>query len=87
MIKQGDVAYLKTTGEAVYVLVYPGGVTDVSVRRPVMGQNGIHHDVEQFTIGELETRDEVKVRMQQENDELYQRFAPSKIPDSPAAIN
>lgn len=56
----GDLVYLKTTGEKVVVL----GTTEtgLSVRRPVVGTDGVRHLTETFQAAELETFDEQATR-------------------------
>lgn len=80
MIKRGDVAYIKTTGEAVFVLeIYEGEGSLVDVRRPVMGQNGISHSVDSFRLEELETFDQQRKRFLQEREDL---FGTKKTPET-----
>ena len=75
MIKAGEVAFLKTTGEAVFVLA----ITDegVSVRRPVYAQNfGNQHNIEVFTLPEFETQDEQQARFIAERQKVMTQFGP-----------
>jgi hypothetical protein len=56
----GNVAAIKVTGERVFVLSTGNNGLDTvyTVRRPVVGPNGIQHIVENFTPDELEAPDE-----------------------------
>ena len=79
-IKAGEVAFLKTTGEAVYVLAVepvnePGAVL-VEVRRPIAGQNGIAHATDCFFIGELESLDDQQARFMSERRKVMDKFGP-----------
>jgi hypothetical protein len=83
MIKQGDVAFIKTTGEAVYVLEFHDpapkfGDKDlaVSVRRPVAGQDGVRHVIDEFQFGELESLDEQRKRFMSEREEVLKKYGP-----------
>lgn len=76
MIKVGEVAFLKTTDEPVFVLeindageqgFFPQVAT---VRRPVQGDSGVHHDSENFYAIELESLEEKKARFKAERDEF-----------------
>jgi hypothetical protein len=54
MIKSGEVAVVKSTGERCFVLSIDGDVA--TVKRPTATQaNGIVHQTETFTVAELET--------------------------------
>jgi hypothetical protein len=75
MIKQNEVAFIKTTGEAVFVLELPDA-GDVTVRRPNGGQNGMFHVVEKFTRGELQTLDEQRAQFAAENSKLLEKYGP-----------
>lgn len=50
---------VRTTGERVFVLSEDEdkntGKTIVTVRRPVVGKNGLYHNIETFRVDELET--------------------------------
>lgn len=83
MIKQGEVAFLKTTGEGVFVLEIKDPSPKlgdkeliVEVRRPVAGQGGIQHKVETFYLNELESYDEQKRRFLSEREEVLRKFGP-----------
>jgi hypothetical protein len=75
MIKQGEVAFLKTTGEAVFVLDLPQA-GEVTVRRPNPSQNGLFHMVEKFTCAELQTLDEQRAQFAAENSKLMEKYGP-----------
>ena len=64
MIEAGQVVYIKTTQEPVFVLKLElnDGKQEAWVRRPVQGQFGIDHRQEKFTLVELETDDERDAR-------------------------
>jgi hypothetical protein len=53
---------VKTTGERVFVLKTEEDKntfnTIVTVRRPIVGKNGLYHSIEQFRVDELETVNE-----------------------------
>lgn len=99
MIKQGEVAFLKTTGEAIFVLE----ITDpspeigdkdlkVMVRRPVAGQNGIIHEVNKFQLAELESLDDQQLRFVTERKAVMEKYGPkneeqSAVEDSRFGIN
>lgn len=53
-IKAGEVAFIKTTEEPVFVMEIVAE-DEVTVRRPVAGQDGIRHELDLFSIAELET--------------------------------
>jgi hypothetical protein len=78
MIKQNEVAFLKTTGEAVFVMITNsmGVVGDVKVRRPMIGQNGVKHVIETFQIEELETLEEQNARFMAERKDIYEKYGP-----------
>jgi hypothetical protein len=83
MIKQGEVAFLKTTGEAVFVRSFRDpspklGDKDlvVEVRRPVMGQDGVRHVVEEFQLAELESLDEQRAKFMAERHQLVEKYGP-----------
>jgi hypothetical protein len=79
MIKAGDVAHVRTTGEPVYVLEVAEG--NASVRRPIMGQDGVRHETETFSLGELQTRDEQRDEQAATTREIYEKFGP-KVSDA-----
>jgi hypothetical protein len=79
----GQVMYLKTTGEPVFVLEHVNReVNDkavpgdwVSVRRPVQTENsGIRHQVEKFRVDELETKEEQKAQFMAEREEIVKKY-------------
>lgn len=83
MIKLYDVAFLKTTGEAVTVLAFNDTspkIGDkpllVTVRRPVAGQNGITHVVESFYLPELETLEEQRAKFIAERQQMVEKYGP-----------
>lgn len=82
-IKAQEVAFIKTTGEAVMVLSYPNSNNKATVRRPIQGNNGIFHKTEEFNYFELETLDEQRKRYLGEREELMRKYAP-KSDESPA---
>jgi len=82
-IKAGEIAYVKVTGERVFVLdiqtpqansrfLHLGEVADV--RRPVMTENGVQHFREDFFLKELTTED-VILQKRREERESMQAFA------------
>lgn len=74
-IKANEVAYLKTTGEPVFVLeIMPEGMVDV--RRPSQGQNGIDHHVETFRNTELETLEEQRSKFMSEKMNILEKYGP-----------
>lgn len=92
MIKQGEVAFVKTTGEAVTVLdiVTPSNTnwdSKIQVRRPIAGQNGIQHVQELFYSYELESIDEQRARFMSENAKLVEKYGPKVESLSPADPN
>ena len=81
MIKAGEVAFLKTTGEAVFILGFyadgPGSDKDyVKVRRPIAGQDGIKHTIEQFQLNELESLEEQQARFVAERQKVMDKYGP-----------
>jgi hypothetical protein len=83
MIKQGDIAFVKTTGECIFVL----STTDdgsALVRRPVAGQDGITHVKDGFLLAELETVDEQRARFMAEQKNLMEKYGP-KAPPAPGS--
>jgi hypothetical protein len=73
-IKAGEVAFLKTTGESVFVLQYPNETSEATVRRPIAGRDGIDHIKESFRHDELETLEEQKHRFMSEREELLAKY-------------
>lgn len=89
MIQVGDVAFLKTTGEAVFVKAKVAeieGYDDLGmqyeVRRPLAGQMGITHATEYFYLAELESLDEQRARFVAERQEVMKKYGPSAQPTS-----
>ena len=98
MIKQGEVAFIKTTGESVFVLdsKYNVEVVEqdgtkvlsvmVKVRRPVAGTDGIRHQIDFFFEAELESLDEQKARFFAEREEVFNKYGKTtpdpRTPDS-----
>ena len=78
MIKQDEVAFIKTTGEAVYILDLNAGEY-VQVRRPIMGQNGVQHQIDTFRPNELETRDEQRAQLLADREEM-RKYVPKYNP-------
>jgi len=77
MIKSGEVAFLKTTGESVFVLSFADNDPSiVFVRRPVAGQNGIEHRREQFFLDELESLDEQETRFVTGRKKIMEKYGP-----------
>lgn len=87
MIKPNEVAFIKTTGEAVFVLSLCEDTPCAAVRRPVAGQDGIRHEREQFFLAELETLDEQRKRFMAEREEVMKKYGPSKDAETAAAPN
>lgn len=73
IIKAGDIARLKVTGEDVFVLDIADGMAEV--RRPNGGQNGVFHLLESFTLAELETPSENRSRVASEQLALRNLFS------------
>lgn len=76
MISQGEVAFVKTTGEPVYVLTFAPVDDFVDVRRPVTTQEGIKHLVDRFHLGELESLEDQRKRFQAEREEVLKKYGP-----------
>jgi hypothetical protein len=89
MVNIGQTAYLVTSGEAVFVLdVQPKtdaqkevlGIpealsgTIATVRRPVMGQNGVTHLLETYYVEELETEDDRQGRELENRKKFNERI-------------
>ena len=76
-VEPRTVAFVKTSGEVGFVLAIgtpvEGSPPLVSLRVPVVGQNGIHHEVREFLLDELETFEERLLRERGEK-ELYVKF-------------
>lgn len=86
-IEVGDVVYVRTTDEPVFVVSIdtdaelPGQVdtqkfsgTIVTARRPVLTEQGIRHDFDQFLIEELESRSDKEQRVFSEMEGLRAQF-------------
>lgn len=82
MIKAGELARLKASDEQVFVLELLPDAT-VLVRRPTGGQDGIRHEVETFSLAELETPSESRARIAAEQMELRNLF---QKPGSTASV-
>lgn len=77
MIKAGEVVFMKTTGEPMFVLGIDAANSqfgDVKVRRPLFGQNGTSYHVDYFFAAELETSEAQKQRMLIEQEEMNARY-------------
>lgn len=94
MIKVGEVAFIKTTSEAVFVLneatnnrpSTPSFKTTVLVRRPTAGQDGIVHKEEIFYTEELETLDEQRKRFMSERKDVIEKFTSAVPSDDPQSF-
>lgn len=53
MLKEGDLAIIKTSGEVIYISAIRK--EDVEIIRPVQSKDGIRHEVEVCREGELES--------------------------------
>jgi hypothetical protein len=83
-IKSGDVAFIQTSQEPVFVLnIGPGTSlqqypqltgTVATVRRPSEGEQGIRHSIEYFAIEELESLASRQVRQIKEMEEMQNAF-------------
>ena len=73
-IKAGELARLKATEESVFVLSLNTTEGTATVRRATGGQDGIRHEVEDFTLAELETPSESRARIAAEQMELRNLF-------------
>jgi len=73
-VKAGTIASIIASEENVFVLAIDDNTA--TVRRPTMGQNGIEHKEETFTLAELETPAERRSRIAAEQMELRNLFAP-----------
>jgi hypothetical protein len=71
MINVNEVVSIKTTQEPVFVLAISNGL--VTVRRPVMGNDGVKHLTEEFTLAELETEADRIERNYKEKQALQSR--------------
>lgn len=80
-IKEGEVAYLKTTQEPCFVVRVDGDSPLVLVRRPVGGENtGVRHELNLFFANELESREELQNR--QKSSILQFISGPGEAPDA-----
>jgi hypothetical protein len=86
-IKENDVAFIRTTGEAIFILSFLPEEGTVDVRRPIAGQEGIKHVVETFRVQELESLDEQRERFLAERKQVYEKFGPKQEQDSFSPIN
>lgn len=85
-IKAGQVALLRTTEEPVFVLRVDEDKEEcailskvlATVRRPIQGEQGVRHSIEQFHIEELETQEDKHTRQISEMEELKARFKPNE---------
>lgn len=89
MIKQGEVAFVKTTGEAVFVLSFKDPSPKLGdkdflavVRRPIAGQDGVRHEINEFFTGELETIDQQRDRMVAEQMKIAEKYGPKAQTDT-----
>lgn len=92
-IKVGEVVYHKITEEGMFVLdIREGHVGQkfaqlsgkvAQVRRPILTEDGIRHEIEYFTIEELETAEVGQKRKLSEMAEMKARFS-DQITDKPA---
>jgi len=73
-VKAGSIASIVSSEEVVFVLSVDPENNIAEVRRPTMGQNGIFHMIETFTLGELETPAERRSRIAAEQMELRNLF-------------
>lgn len=83
-LKIGQTAFLKVTQEPIFLLDiqdgnptqrFPGLSGKVAVvRRPTVGENGVRHEVEFFTVEEVETLEESQNRNVSEMEEMKARF-------------
>ena len=81
MIKVGEVAFVKTTGEAVLIMgLGIGDFPDLGplfvAKRPVAGQNGIEHKMESFYAAELESLEEQQARFVAERQKVMDKYGP-----------
>lgn len=84
MIKEGQVALMKSTGEPVFVLalrVSDAGFLsgqEAVVRRGNISQNGTNYHTEKYTIEELESIDDARNRQIAEREEEVARIVAAK---------
>jgi hypothetical protein len=83
MLKENEVAFLKTTGEAIFILSFLPEEGTVAVRRPVAGQDGLRHVVENFRVQEIESLDDQQARFISERQKVMDKFGP-KTEQSPS---
>jgi hypothetical protein len=82
MLKENEVAFLKTTGEPVFILAFRTenqwgkDVPCVVVNRPITGQDGILHKEETFRVSELESLEEQQARFMSERQKVIDKFGP-----------
>lgn len=84
MVKKNEVAFLKTTGEAVFVLDIIEG--EAEVRRPVFAQSGNTHVIDTFYTVELESEEEQKAKFDREREGILKKYGP-KASDLPPVTN
>lgn len=77
-IKAGSIASIISSEENVFILSVNPTTNTAEVRRPTMGQNGIEHRTETFTLAELETPTERRSRIAAEQMELRNLFQPKQ---------
>lgn len=74
-MKQGDILYVKTTNECVYVMSVNDGEGTAVVRRPAgTREHGIVHNINTFNQDELMTREESNEIQIQEQLTEYKRM-------------
>ena len=73
MIEAGQIVFVKTISEPVFVVRIIEATSGIpafplvaDVRRPVMTENGILHQMDTFWLQELETLEEQRARIQKE---------------------
>lgn len=94
MIKPGDVVTVKTTDEPVFVMkvnmgeVNPelpefSGVT-VTVKRPLLTQNGVDYKIHDLLLEELTTYEERSAKKAEELEAIKRQFMPSGEDETPS---
>lgn len=91
-LKAGTQGFLKVTQEPVFVLEirdgnatqrYPGLSGKVAmVRRPTAGDNGVRHEIEFFTVEEIESVEDSQKRTISEMQEFKARMQSGEITES-----
>lgn len=76
MLQNKSIAYVRTTGEKVFLISVhtDDGDTLATVRRPVTSETGIYHEEDTFYVEELESEEEYQARQQKEAEEFVARF-------------